>query len=151
MTSPFSHLTDTQLLALCIDRESRGEPYPGRVAVGSVVLNRANWGRINKSWGRLYGDTIKSVVLSPAQFSWTIDNRLDKNHLEALEIAENFDAALKEPKYQWLESGVEIAQGLISGEIKIITSALYYHEIHVHPSWAKGKTPMTIGKHIFYI
>ncbi len=151
MTSPFSKLSDEQLLGLTIDREARGESYAGRVAIGSVVLNRVDWGQAHKRWGALYGNSIQSVILALEQFSWTIDDPLDLNHAGAVEIATDFDAALKKPEYQWLESNLEIAQGLILKTIKRNVSALYYHEVDAHPAWAKGGTPsQIIGKHYFY-
>jgi spore germination cell wall hydrolase CwlJ-like protein len=151
MTS-FDHLADDQLLGLCIDRESRGEPTSGRIAVGSVVLCRVKFGQEHKVWGRIYGDTIKSVILAPAQFSWTIPNQLDFNYLGAVEIARDFKDALKSKEYgRCLFPCWGIAQGLISGEQKPNTSALYYHEKSIHPAWAKGKTPMAVfGNHFFY-
>jgi spore germination cell wall hydrolase CwlJ-like protein len=152
MTSPFTNLPDDQLLGLCLDREARGEPTAGRIAVGSVVLNRVKFGLEHKAYGRIYGNSITSVILAPSQFSWTIKNKLDPNYLGALEIAHDFKAALKSKEFgQWLFPCWGIAQGLISGEIKPNTSALYYHEKSIHPAWAKGKAPMAVfGNHFFY-
>ena len=151
--TPFDQLPEDQLLGLCIDRESRGEPTAGRIAVGSVVLNRVAFGKLHKSWGMLYGNDIKSVILAPAQFSWvTPAGSFDENHQGAVEIAKDFKAALKSKEYgQWLYPCYSIAQGLIGGRIPVSTSAMYYHEIHIHPKWAEGKIPLlTIGNHIFY-
>ena len=150
---PFDQLPNDQLLGLCIDREARGELDAGRIAVGSVVLNRVNFGKLHKSWGMLYGRDIKSVILAPAQFSWTEpQGSWDDNHNGAVEIARDVKAALKSKEYgQWLYPCYGIAQGLISGQVARNTSALYYHEVHIHPKWANGKTPLvTIGNHIFY-
>ena len=61
----FSSLPDDQLMALCIDREARGEPTAGRIAVGSVILNRVAWGQAHEGWGKLYGDSIHTVILAP--------------------------------------------------------------------------------------
>jgi N-acetylmuramoyl-L-alanine amidase len=149
---PFSHLADDQLLGLCIDREARGQPEAGRIAVGSVVLNRVQWGKKHKGWGKLYGNTIATVILAPDQFSWTIPNLRDHNYLGALEISKDFDDALVDPIHgDWLEECFRQAQGLISGEIKINTSALYYQVIGTNAPWSRGKTPiLTIADHEFY-
>lgn len=150
--SAFNHLPDDQLLALCIDREARGEPNEGRIAVGSVVLNRAAWGRDHQGWGSLYGRDIHSVILAPAQFSWTIPNRLDPNYLGAVEIAKDFGEALNNPEYgRWLRECWGIARKLLAGILLRNTVALYYHEQSIRPNWAKKKVPLiTIGRHVFY-
>jgi hypothetical protein len=159
-TSQFSHLKDDELLGLNIDREARGEPTAGRIAVGSVVLNRVKFGLDHKAWGRLYGNSIKSVILaSPApgnkdaQFSWIIPNQMDPNYTGAIEIAKDFGAALEDSEAgdKCLVDCYDIAQKMLAGEIKTNTSALLYHEIHVHPAWARGRKPMAaIGHHLFY-
>jgi len=150
--SIFNKLSDEELLALCIDREARGEPEDGKVAVGSVVLNRVAWGKRFPVWGKLYGNSIKSVILAPAQFSWTIENPLEPNYLGAVEIAKNFQRALNDPKIgKSLAECLRIATGLLSGEIKRNTVAMYYHEQSIRPKWAKEKTELIrIGNHIFY-
>lgn len=148
--TPFDHLSEDQLMGLCIDREARGEPTAGRIAVGSVILNRVKFGSEHKAWGVRYGYSIPTVILAPFQFSWTISNFLDPNHLGAVEIAKDFRTALKGPG-KWLWECYGIAQKMIAGDIKPNTSALYYHEKSIRPTWAKGKTPMAVfGNHFFY-
>lgn len=56
-------LSDTQLLALLLHGEARGESPAGMVAVAHVVLNR--YGK--RTW---YGSTIRGVILKPWQFSY---------------------------------------------------------------------------------
>lgn len=52
---------DIALLADCVWREARGEPYEGKVAVAEVILER---------WrDRRWPGTIADVVLQPYQFS----------------------------------------------------------------------------------
>lgn len=51
------------LLADVVDKEASGEPFEGKVAVASVVLNRAADPR--KRWP----DDITGVVMQPSQFS----------------------------------------------------------------------------------
>ena len=150
--TPFDNLPDDELLALCVDREARSEPYPCRVAVGSTVLNRVSWGLKHKGWGKVYGNSIHTVILAPAQYSWT-NSGADHNHLGAVDIAKDFEEALKglEPNTLWLESNLEIARGLITGTVLKNTSAMYYKEIGCSAAWAKGKTPiLTLGKLEFF-
>lgn len=52
---------DLKLLASIIYCEAKGEPYIGKVAVGSVVLNRVKSSK--------YPDTIKGVIYAKGQFS----------------------------------------------------------------------------------
>ncbi|MEW6184716.1 MAG: cell wall hydrolase [Thermodesulfobacteriota bacterium] len=148
----FQALPEDQLLGLCIDREARGEWEAGRIAVGSVVLNRVAWGKAHPRWGRLYGDSVPSVILAPKQFSWTIANRLDPNYIGAMEIALDFTAALRNPEFgPWLKECYGLAKGLLAGTIQPNTTALYYHEKSIRPAWARKKRPLIeIGRHVFY-
>ncbi len=52
---------EVELLASIIYCEAGGEPYVGKVAVGSVVMNRVNHGA--------YPDTIRDVIYDSGQFS----------------------------------------------------------------------------------
>lgn len=54
-------MTDADLLALLIAAESDGEPLAGQVAVACVVIERLR--------RRRWGDTLRAVMLAPAQFS----------------------------------------------------------------------------------
>lgn len=59
----FDDWDDVGLVALLIWSEARGEPYWGQMAVGWVVRNRV------ERHG-YYGDSIRSVILNPWDFSW---------------------------------------------------------------------------------
>jgi N-acetylmuramoyl-L-alanine amidase len=63
MPNLFDSLSDTQLLALLLHGEARGESPAGMLAVAHVVLNR--YGK--RTW---YGSTIRGVILKPWQFSY---------------------------------------------------------------------------------
>jgi spore germination cell wall hydrolase CwlJ-like protein len=54
----FGHLSDKQLMALTIYGEARGEAKEGKVAVGSVILERVE----HRRWD---GETIPEVCLMP--------------------------------------------------------------------------------------
>lgn len=58
--------TDIDLMAKVVFGESRGEPYEGKVAVASVILNRVYTPGFPKS--------IREVILQPSAFSCVINN-----------------------------------------------------------------------------
>ncbi|MDD6058089.1 MAG: cell wall hydrolase [Clostridiales bacterium] len=60
--------SDTYLLGAIIQCESEGEPYEGKLAVGSVVLNR-----VKSSY---FPNTISGVIYQPRQFSPVASGRL---------------------------------------------------------------------------
>jgi N-acetylmuramoyl-L-alanine amidase len=59
---PYNELSITELLALCIWREARGEGYMGKRGVAHVIWNRSQ----QPGW---WGHTIEQVILKPYQFS----------------------------------------------------------------------------------
>jgi spore germination cell wall hydrolase CwlJ-like protein len=61
--TPYAHLSELQLLALCVWREARGEGLLGKRGVAHVVQNRAAHPRW---WG---GPSLHSVILKPWQFA----------------------------------------------------------------------------------
>ena len=116
--------------------EATGEPEVGKIAVAYVVLNRKKHG----SWG----DTIKAVVTSPAQFEPWITRR------KAIEGLSRDD-----PRYQ---SAVIIADAVLSGRVPDPTAGAthFLNPIIVRarwggslPSWASGEG-QPIGRHVFY-
>ena len=58
----YDHLSDAELLKLCVWREARGEDPAGQAGVAWSVLNRA-------AHPRWWGHDIRSVVLKPFQYS----------------------------------------------------------------------------------
>lgn len=102
----FWKLSDKQLLALAIYGEARGEPTEGKIAVGSVVLERVD----HRGWD---GRTIHEVCLKKYQFS-CFDPR-DPNQGKLLHIAENWDAEMVTDAA--LNDCYGIASGLIDGRI----------------------------------
>lgn len=79
----FAALPDWKLMGLCIEREAAGESRIGRIAVGTVILERVD----RKGW---MGKTIQEVVLKPWQFSWTMPEAGEAYYNEAVEMAANF-------------------------------------------------------------
>jgi hypothetical protein len=125
---------ELQCLALNLYHEARGEPEPGRIAVGQVVLNRAADGG--------FPGTLCAVVqqggakpLNRCQFSWWCDGRSDRPSDEEA----------------WTDSR-RLAAELVRGWHGDPTGgALWYHADYVSPYWRRAfvEGPQ-IGRHIFY-
>jgi hypothetical protein len=79
----FTALPDWKLMGLCIEREASGESRIGRIAVGTVILERVD----RKGW---MGKTIQEVILKPWQFSWTMPEAGEAYYNESVEIAKDF-------------------------------------------------------------
>jgi len=60
---------DTQLLARCVNGESRGEPYEGQVAVAAVILNRVKHPS--------FPNSIAGVIYQPGAFTATSDGQIN--------------------------------------------------------------------------
>lgn len=102
----FGHLDDDQIMGLTIYAEARGEPRKGRIAVGTVILNRAE----NRKWD---GETILETCLWPYQFScYNLD---DPNRPMLKRIAEDWDFHFAKSKP--LQDCYTVARGLIAGTI----------------------------------
>lgn len=104
----FASLADWQLMGLCIYMEASGEPREGRIAVGTVILERVN----HRDWD---GNDIKSVILKPWQFSWTMPEAGESYYERGVRIAEAWvDAYRGNPA---LQECCAIATGLLQGAI----------------------------------
>jgi N-acetylmuramoyl-L-alanine amidase len=141
----FGDLADDQLLALAMYGEARGESMEGKVAMGSVVLERVD----HRDWD---GKTIKEVLLLNYQFSAFLPN--DPNFKQLALIASDFDAALM--KSAALSVCYDVARGLLNGTIPrdpIIAAhnICQYKVIGCPAAWAdKMRLVATIGAHEFY-
>lgn len=80
----FEALTEGQLMGLCIEREAGGEPFEGRIAVGTVILERVD----HRKWD---GETIREVILKDWQFSWTMAQAGEDYYMRSFAMAQNFD------------------------------------------------------------
>ncbi len=125
---------EIECLALNIYFEARGEPDPGRLAVGHVVMNRVSDNR--------YPGNVCAVVRqggerlrNRCQFSWWCDGRSDRPR----------------DTRAWEQSKV-IARRIYWGFSDDMTEgALWYHAVYVRPAWRKVlERGRTIGRHIFY-
>lgn len=145
-------LSDFDALWLTLWAECRGEPVEGKIAVASVIRNRALYGA-----GR-FGVGYKGVCLKPKQFScWNPGS--DANHVRLMRMAERvvsdyavrsmlvYDDLTRELQY--------IAQGILGGQLRsnvgqcdhYLTTELFTRK---PPAWAKGRTPTYfVGNHAF--
>lgn len=119
---------EMECLAGAIYFEARGEPLAGQLAVGQVVVNRAESGRFPADYC--------GVVYQKSQFSFVRGGampRIDRN-----------SAA-----WQRASAIARIAhEGLWDSEAG---DALFFHARYVKPSWSRTKIARaTIDTHIFY-
>jgi hypothetical protein len=141
----FGGLDDSQFIALTLYGETRGESREGKIAVGSVILERVD----HRKWD---GTTIKEVCLMPYQFSCFLPN--DPNYPALRQIAGEWDEALQRSAV--LTQCYEISRGLLSGEIPrdpVIAAnhATQYKTISCKAVWEKDfKYVTTLGHHDFY-
>lgn len=120
-------------LAEAIYFEARGESIDGQIAVGEVILNRAE--------SPAFPDTVCKVVaqgsqnLNACQFSYKCDGKPEvMNDRESLRRAK------------------DIAILLMKGERRAVSNnATHYHADYVSPGWSKSLAKTTsVGSHIFY-
>jgi hypothetical protein len=104
----FESLTDWQLMGLCIEREASGEPYEGKIAIGTVILERVD----HRNWD---GCTIQEVILKPWQFSWTMEQAGKDYYNTSVQIATHWIDAYR--KRLVLQECCQIANGMIQGTI----------------------------------
>ena len=143
----FGHLNDDEIMALTIWAESRGEPLPGKVAVGTVILNRVRL----RQWD---GNTIMEVCLWPKQFSCS--NPDDKQRTVLVDFAEDREFSFEHSAS--LKDCYVLAQGLINGVIRkdediwqskccqYLTTAAKQH----CNWWKSMRFVKKIGNHEFY-
>ena len=114
-------------IALTIFWEAAGESLEGRMAVASVIWNRAGGDFI----------TCKAVCEKPGAFScWERKNmKVPSNGMS---------------RKAWRECR-DIAENMADGEFVPTTEATHYHYVGTTPYWASGmKHLKTIGRHKFY-
>ena len=161
--------SDLECLAKNIYYEAASESTEGKVAVGLVTINRSNSGQfpqticgvvnqrtdyavaktvtktkmvtegnVFKTTKQVHETTTKWVKHSICQFSWRCENV----------------RAIRKNDSRWDDS-VAVAQELLEGGYEEFRNkyrnAMYFHERHVKPAWAKQKQIVErIGGHIFY-
>jgi spore germination cell wall hydrolase CwlJ-like protein len=147
MKDSFLKLSNAQVLALTIYGEARGESTEGKIAVGSVILERVD----HRDWD---GKTIKEVCFKMWQFSCYLEN--DPNYGKLLNIAEQWNESMTTNTA--LNDCFCISLGLISGNIDRTPEIAAAHCCQYatakgaeNVTWDdKMKVVATIGHHIFF-
>jgi spore germination cell wall hydrolase CwlJ-like protein len=102
----FGYLSDPKIMGLTIWAEARGEIEAGKIAVGTVILERVD----KKGW---MGKTIMDVCLMPYQFSCFLQS--DPNRRTMYVYAKNWLDAISEDNA--LRDCYEVALGMLGGII----------------------------------
>lgn len=139
-----NQLGASEILALTIIGEARGESIQGQVAVGSVIRNRVNHN----------SHSYTTECLKPKQFScW---NKDDPNYPMLIDLAEQIfnGQYLTDP---YLVQCQYVAEGIVEdkildnthGAVNYMTTDLFFSTNK--PSWAVNVTnAKTIGNQIFF-
>lgn len=146
-------LADWQLLGLNIEREAGGEPEEGRIAVGTVTLERID----HRKWD---GNTIQTVILKPWQFSWTMPEAGEEYYRESVQIAAHWIDEYRERKA--LQECCRIANGMLQGviprdpDLAAVHCCQYLNPVvaaEAKEKWIKAglKVIKVIGKHEFFV
>ena len=142
-------LSEINTLALTLWGEARGEDIEGKIAVASVIRNRAKD-------GSRWPDDLKGVCLQPSQFSCWGTMGGAANYRAVMELAEKLvtmPAYVPEPmvrECQW------IAEGIASGVCRSRVGAANHYLTRqlwetAPPKWAKGQRPSAIvNRHVFF-
>ena len=132
-------------MALTIYGEARGESREGKIAVGSVILERVE----HREWD---GKTLHEVCLMPYQFSCYLPG--DPNFHALRLIAQDWET--KAMRSMAMSECYQIATGLIDGIIPrtpeiAAAHCCQYKTIRARAAWAKKmKVILTINQHEFY-
>ena len=129
-------------LAQAVFFEARGEPFIGKVAVASVVMNRVNDPRFPSDicavvkQGPTYKSRPEMPVRHRCQFSFYCDGKSDELNMGLQSAVDS----------------VNVALGMAEGRIFDVTEgATFYHAVYVNPAWAQTKTrTVRIDNHVFY-
>jgi len=161
--------SDLDCLAKNIYYEAASEPTEGKVAVGLVTINRSNSGT--------FPTTICGVVNQRTNFS--VPKKVTKTHTITEGVIFKKTRQVRETMTVWVNHSVcqfswrcenahkirstdtrwddslDVARELLAGGYEEYRDkyrdALYFHERHIHPAWAKQKSKIDrVGGHIFY-
>jgi hypothetical protein len=146
----FLDLSKEQVLGLTICREAGGEPDEGKVAVGTVILERVDRGNRGKD--------VKEVCLWRRQFSCY--DEIDRGYSKTLHMAETWDQSLAEDFS--LMDCYSLAVGMVSGLVPrhlLLAKANCLN--YLNPRWAAQtkskwlgtgmKVILVVGKHEFFV
>ncbi len=130
----FEDLSDAELLTLVIYGEARGEPPVGKLAVAHVILNRV----AHPCW---WGDSIKSVILKPKQFSCFNSSDPNRGLLLRATHTSYYDP-----------SSLTVAQLALAGHTTDPTDgATHYCALSCRPAWERDmEFVVRINRHRFF-
>jgi len=121
-------------LAMNVYKEAGYEPFEGKVAVAQVVLNRVDHPKFPKDICAVIYQ--KNVIMEKVvcQFSWYCEGM-----------------ASSKPKNKMYQESYAVAKKVLLEGFRLdgLNDALYFHAVHVNPSWPYQKIGK-IGNHIFY-
>jgi len=114
-------------------QESRGQPFPGQVAVAHVIWNRA----------QAKGTDMGYECHRPWQFSgWNVG--------DPSRLSSRFKTVQSTSFRQAMRAVLEMLDN-VERRIDPTSGSKHFHADYVHPSWAQGRTPvLVIGAHLFY-
>lgn len=125
---------ELECLALTIYFEARGESDEGKLAVGHVVMNRAQHPLFPRGVCEVVrqgGDKLRNHC----QFSWWCDGRSDRPR----------------DHQAWTKSRALAGSIYWDYSRDPTGGALWYHADYARPSWRRGLAPgPKIGRHLFY-
>lgn len=126
-------MTDTEVLALTLYGEARGEPIESKVGVACVIRNRAAHSQ----------RSISAICLAPHQFScWTEE----RDQMAAAQASlPNPDPVLAECLF--------LASGIVGGQLRDNTHGAnhYYATSIAAPKWAVNQPVLAhLGHHLFF-
>lgn len=113
-------------LASAIYFEARGESLEGQLAVGRVIVNRAQSGRFPSSYC--------GVVYQPSQFSFVRGNSIP---------------SVREGSQAWRHAVAIARIAAAGGWTNPAKDALFFHATHVSPRWKLTRVAR-VDSHVFY-
>ncbi len=132
---------DVDVMARTIYGEARAEPIAGKIAVGRIIINRAELDLRGDGKPDWWGEGITGVCQAPMQFSCWNPTDPNRRLLMAVQLGDRIFADC-----------IAAAALAIAGDgAPWLSRCTHYHARGVMPAWAKGKAPAgIIGRHLFY-
>jgi spore germination cell wall hydrolase CwlJ-like protein len=161
--------SDLECLAKNIYYEAASESTEGKVAVGLVTINRSNSGLFPKSiCGVVNQRTDFTVAKTVTKTKIVTEGKVFKTSRQVSETSTKWVKhsicqfswrcenvrAIRKNDLRWDDS-LMVARELLEGGYEEFRDkyrdALYFHERHIKPAWAKQKVKIDrVGGHIFY-
>jgi hypothetical protein len=139
-------LDATEIVALTLWGEARGQPVQGIIGVGNVISNRV------RDAQRRWGTTWQDVCLRRWQFSCWIREGGEANYERMVDLVSE-TAAHHPLKDKVMRQCWWIARGIVDDLLLDVTKGAnhYYADVIPPPKWAKGQEPtVVIGLHRFF-